>query len=548
MRTLLLVKQIKYTLLFTLISTASVAQANLQKDWNKPRKLCPSFEEVVGVQVSDDSSTSGQIKLYLKSSKKPYDISISKDCNNSNENLPEEIIFHVNSNVFSFDNLPAGNYQIKLTDRNGCSYQKCITLGNQPLNARVISVEDATCSDRTDGKAILEVSGGIPPYTSNIGIWDNNRLTISGLTGGSHTVEISDSGNTPSVVQQISIKQPEPLVSTVIWEKENECYGDSNGGADIFISGGTPPYTYSEGYWTGSVLAFHMYSAGTYYITIDDANGCGPIIQEVVLTQPEPLVTELVYTKDASCNGGNDGEAAFFITGGTLSYTVPGFEQDGLYIINELRADYYVLEAGDGWGCPFLLEFEINQPDAISNLEPVTVDASAEGLRDGQVSITLSGGTPPYFANGEQFSGNTWTRNNLAPGMYSTTFTDSKNCFPFEVAFEIGFSSTKDISVEASQSSGNPLSRHHSAGIRGIYPNPASTEATIELLVSEDIEGSIDLYSLSGHKIAALYQGMLQGGDVQKKTFSISTIPPGIYLFRITTRANIYNQKVIISR
>lgn len=550
MKNPIFLKQFRYTLIFTLISTVSLSQTNLQKDWNKPRMLCPSFEEVVGVQVSEISpiNHTGVIKLYLKSAKKPYSISISNNCINKDETSSEETSYTVNSNVHSFNKLSAGSYNIKLSDRNGCSYQKCITLGNETIKAELVSFADVTCADRADGSVSLEVSGGTPPYSSNMGQWDNNRLVITGLAAGSHSVEIQDSGNNLPLVQQITVNQPEPLVSKVIWEKENECYGDSNGGADIYISGGTQPYTYSEGYWTGSVLAIHGYSAGTYLIAIDDANGCGPIIQEVVLTQPDTLVTQLVYTKDVSCFGGFDGEAVFLVTGGTQSYTMPGYElSDGLYVIDQLRANKYIQEAGDGWGCPFLLEFEINQPDPIRNEEPLTLDASAEGLKDGQVSITLSGGTPPYFANGEPFTGNTWALNNLTPGIYATTFTDSNNCSPFDVAFEIGFATTKDFIVESLQDN-NPLFPAHIAEIRNIYPNPASSVATIELAVAEDADGSIDLYSLGGNKVAALYQGMLQAGDSSMKTFSVNTIPSGIYFLRITTGNTILTQKVIISR
>jgi gliding motility-associated-like protein len=97
---------------------------------------------------------------------------------------------HANSVAF----LTAGNYYVTVSDNNGCDLIDTIPI-NQP-EAIVIhsNITDATCTDGTDGKIELVVTGGNPPYNYN---WSNNTssATIQNLSGGNYIVTITDNSN-----------------------------------------------------------------------------------------------------------------------------------------------------------------------------------------------------------------------------------------------------------------------------------------------------------------------------------------------------------------
>lgn len=109
----------------------------------------------------------------------------------------------------------------------------------------------------------------------------------------------------------------------------NVCEGNSNGSAELVISGGTPPYTVDP------VLELNNLAAGTYELAVQDDNGCtidiSFSIEEFELPQPEitqvdnDLMTGANY---ASYQWFLDGE---LIPGATSSNFTP--EQIGSYTV-----------------------------------------------------------------------------------------------------------------------------------------------------------------------------------------------------------------------
>ena len=96
------------------------------------------------------------------------------------------------------------------------------------------------------------------------------------------------------------------------------CNGSSDGSATVTSSGGTAPYTYlwDDGQTTAMAGAL---SAGSYTVTVTDANGCTESQSVSVL---EPIVlSSTVSSMDALCNGSSDGSATVTSSGGTAPYT-----------------------------------------------------------------------------------------------------------------------------------------------------------------------------------------------------------------------------------
>ena len=97
-----------------------------------------------------------------------------------------------------------------------------------------------------------------------------------------------------------------PVTTSTVSSMDALCNGSSDGSATVTTSGGTAPYTYlwDDGQTTAMAGAL---TAGSYTVTVTDANGCTET-QGVTVLEPTVL-TSTVSSMDALCNGSSDGSA-----------------------------------------------------------------------------------------------------------------------------------------------------------------------------------------------------------------------------------------------
>jgi hypothetical protein len=115
----------------------------------------------------------------------------------------------------------------------------------------------------------LTASGG----TSPIGYSWSNGFTgqdPSGLAAGTYTVTVTDANNCTATTSA-TITQPTAIALSVT--PANSTCGSANGSINLTVSGGTPSYTYA---WSNSSTIQDPTGlmAGTYTVTVTDANGC----------------------------------------------------------------------------------------------------------------------------------------------------------------------------------------------------------------------------------------------------------------------------------
>lgn len=194
-------------------------------------------------------------------------------------------------NGTSINNLSAGNYSVTITDANNCTETASVTLSANPPPTASISTVDASCFGFSDGQITAVVSNGTAPYTY---AW--NPPTIAGnvpvatsLPAGNYTLTVTDI-NTCNSVSQITINEP-PLLTYTYTTVDLLCFGESDGTIDITTTGGTPPYSYT---WLPNVSTSANASnltAGTYLVTITDAQGCDTTASIVINQPPELILT-----------------------------------------------------------------------------------------------------------------------------------------------------------------------------------------------------------------------------------------------------------------
>ena len=195
------------------------------------------------------------------------------------------------------------------------------------------------------------------------------------------------------------------------------CNGLCNGSATATTTAGTPPFTYlwdDPNNQTDSVAT--GLCASSYTVIVTDSAG---LIDTGSVTISEPAgLTATDTTTDATCNGFADGTASLSVSGGTAPYTIDWGSAD----TNALPAGTHSYTVSDSNSCSITDSVTIAEPAAL-NVIPSTTDISCNGLTDGIVSLSVSGGIGPYTIDW----GSTDT-NALGAGVHSYTVTDTTAC------------------------------------------------------------------------------------------------------------------------
>ncbi|MFM8918324.1 MAG: beta strand repeat-containing protein, partial [Bacteroidota bacterium] len=193
-------------------------------------------------------------------------------------------------------------------------------------------------------------------------------------------------------------------------------------------NGGVSPYQYT---WSGSTSTNSSLSnlpAGTYTVTVTDANGCTATSMQT-LTQPTVLSASAV-TAAASCSLAN-GSTNISAAGGTPAYSFSfnGGANQSSGNFSSILPGSYNATVTDSRGCTVTIPVVVsNQPGPVATASTST-PVSCNGGSNGTASLITSGGTSPigYSINGSptQVSG---AFSNLAAGTYIIIATDANGC------------------------------------------------------------------------------------------------------------------------
>jgi len=317
--------------------------------------------------------------------------------------------------------LAAGTYTVIVSDFNFCSATASFTVTEPTqLVANCAVVNNAGCNGGSNGQASVTPSGGTPAYSF---LWSNGQTTsgATGLAAGTYTVTVTDA-NLCTATCSVTISEPAAITVSELHTNVS-CNGGSDGSINITASGGTPPYTYL---WNNGNTNEDRtgLSAGTYTVTVSDANGCSGTTS-VTITEPAVLTATETHT-NASCNGGSDGTIDVTVSGGTVPYTYSWNNGTTTEDRTGLSAGTYTVYVNDANGCTTSVSATITEPTQITITETHT-DATCNGGSDGTINITVSGGTPAYTYSWN--NGNTnEDRSGLSAGTYTIYVNDANGC------------------------------------------------------------------------------------------------------------------------
>lgn len=364
------------------------------------------------------------------------------------------------------------------------------------------------CNGSANGGASVSVAGGTPPFTY---LWSNSATTasISGLSGGTYTVTVTDALNVTDTAS-VNITQPTILNPSISASTNVSCNGASDGTATISATGGTLPYSYFWNSAAGSQTTATATSlgAGLYGVVVSDANGCTRS-SSVTITEPTALASTATAT-NASCNGSTDGTATVSSTGGTAPYTYLWSNAATTTSNTGLAAGTYTVTVTDNNGCTITSASTITEPTAIN----VTVSNANFMLTANQNGATYqwldcnNNNSPIAGATMQSYSV-------LANGSYAVEINvngcvDTSTC---TIILNVGVNEL----IENEQS-------------LKLFPNPNNGSFTLEL-VDMEIGREIQIYNVSGKLVKSIVI------NSEKQVIDATELENGVYFIRLQNEA-----------
>ncbi|TAJ10271.1 PKD domain-containing protein [Marinilabiliaceae bacterium JC017] len=314
-----------------------------------------------------------------------------------------------------FENLAAGNHEFRVKDGNGCD--KIITeTVNEPdafsISEDLTKHEDVKCHGEKTGSFTVKPSraGNFEYQIDGSGVWQTNPQ-FSGKGAGTYFVVVRDMEQTEGQIctatakLEITITQPAaPITIDNADVTPVQCYGESNGGIMLTVSGGTPfaapaaAYQYEWRDASNNLVDItdnpKTLSKGNYTVTISDQY-CAKS-EDYTISEPTDWVVGYDKT-DVTVNGLTDGSIVInSIQGQYGNYTVTWDDGSTGLTRNDLAAGDYWFEVRSDGHCEKRYDVTINQPDDLVVKVEKKKDVNCHGGNDGQIDIEITSGTAPF--------------------------------------------------------------------------------------------------------------------------------------------------------
>lgn len=455
--------------------------------------------------ISCNGLSDGTVDLNVSGGVYPYTFSWSNGSTN------EDLI-----------NVGPNAYTANINDYNGCATSVNVLFTNPSALSTSYIVQQPTCIFGSDGSIDFSISGGELPYTYN---WSNGAITqdLTGIQAGGYSLLLNDAnGCTTSSPIIISVLETD---SVIVASYTIACSVPGSGVSLVTVvpSGGNPgiyQVSFDNGitFQSAGDYTALLPNGATYNVVVKDITGCTSLSVFAIEVKPSIVITASVTSdysgQNISCAGLNDGSATAVTTGGTAPYTYSWSttpSQTTATAIN-LDASTYTVTTTDINGCTNSTTITLTDPLALTATSAAAsnfngFNISCNGLSDGSIDLTASGGTSPFvfaWSNG----GITEDLLGLTAGTYTVTITDANGC-----------TTTSGINLVQSDpvlATINVLSNYNGFGVSCF----------------NNLDGTIDINVAGG---TSTYTYLWSNGAT---TQDVTSLPSGTYLVTVTDANN----------
>ncbi|WP_417940287.1 T9SS type A sorting domain-containing protein [Flavobacterium sp. RS13.1] len=361
-------------------------------------------------------------------------------------------------------NLENGTYDVFVKDANNCTSLSS-TVKLEALAVTLVSQQNVKCFGENTGSLTVLATGGTLAnnssykyqwYKGGTKIDTEINAEIKNLEGGSYSVQVMDDKMIPVTSAIYTITSPLQEISVTsdaVTQQQNvSCNGGSDGKIEINVAGGTPAYTFK---WSDGPTTKDRYGlvAGTYSLTVTDANGCTKSLNDIIISQPSKITIPSPVVTHVAINGQSTGSIIFPSdpTGGNGTYNYQWTSNNSFSAniknISGLKAGNYYLKIFDQKSCESTqYTFTILEKTKLEVIIKESAFIKCNGDSNGQLIAEVTGGVAPYKyrweKNGITLSGeNSPSLSGIGFGNYSVYVTDSANPEPgpFASAQQINF-------------------------------------------------------------------------------------------------------------
>ena len=338
----------------------------------------------------------------------------------------------------SIINLSAGTYTVTVTDNAGCKVVSNPFVVGQTLKP-VLSgmVTNVKCNGGATGEIQLNVNIQPGDY-QYFRLKDDQPETSNKLTGlreGEYTFIVVDRKTKCRDTSDI-IRITEPAVLNVtLTPIQPKCQGSGNGEITASVTGGTkgsgPDYTYKWSVGTNTTSKISNLSAGTYTLTVTDANKCEATRSATLSDPNSPKIGTDAAIKNIECSNDPIGSIAITVSGGT-GILLYHWSKDGdqtfkriSEVLTSVSGGKYTVTVTDPSGCKDSKSFTIGQTfPPVLKLD--TMNVSCKGGANGAIKFT----TDSTYTYSWSTIGTTEKKvlENLKADNYSVTVTTKNNC------------------------------------------------------------------------------------------------------------------------
>ncbi|MDX1912290.1 MAG: choice-of-anchor L domain-containing protein [Saprospiraceae bacterium] len=255
-------------------------------------------------------------------------------------------------NIPDPNGLPAGTYQVTVTDGFGCTNNQSFTITAPPAIApSIVNVQGVNCFSPNGGSINLNVTGGTPNYTY---AWSNGATVQDpiNLTAGNYSVIITDANNctmTSSAVvpsdfaAPTAVTSPPSSITCSVPAVSLDGTGSSSGGNFSYNWTANPGNIVSGNNTLNPVVN----QAGTYVLVVQNlTNGCTSSASSTVSANNTPPVAAAGPDETLTCAATNvtlDGSGSS--NGGQYTYMWTA-SNGGVIIGGETTPNPIVSETG----------------------------------------------------------------------------------------------------------------------------------------------------------------------------------------------------------
>lgn len=307
-----------------------------------------------------------------------------------------------------FTNLPAGTYNISVTDSKGCppadTNLSIVTSAGVTIQ---VALQHIKCKGNNTGRITISASGGVAPYQYSINgdvpSQYQSSPVFTNLPAGTYNVYVKDAcGSHP--YGNVTLNEPATAISisSVNAIPVSGCRGSATGAIVINASGGSGSLLYSIDGGTNFQASniFNNLLAGTYNIVVQDDSLC-QANTNATITEPNPLQIGSITT--TKVNGPIKGTATVNVPpatsgAGNLVYWYDNNPTQISNIFTNLDTGTYMAHVRDQNMCEDSMQFTIE--DTLGLVVTVTTTpVTCYGGSDGRIDTSITGGMPPYNFN-----------------------------------------------------------------------------------------------------------------------------------------------------